>query len=226
MDERALLKLIRTPNVKVQTLYNDREQLKPSKDAIEAKVLSDENVRYLTNMIIERADPTRNGASMGQFDIVKNKVITFLNSWKELGKFDRILKSSGGIQVEIHTVNITTYIDALNFEFINAFAERILPTSDVTKVVSVVNPGNLYVQQERLLVTTAKPVPFYEKALYKRLTDFNLNLPLDETENLFYMKDKNPRLSESERKKTNSTKEQDSISIERNGLHYHMIPKY
>lgn len=224
-DNYGLIRHLRTPDVKLHTLYSDREPLKLSTEVIAAKVMSDENVHYLSKMIIERADPTRNGSGKGQLNIVKEKVILFLTSWKALGKFDRMFKSSGGKQVEVRTVNIVSYVDSLNLEFLDAFAEKILPASQVTKVVSVVNPGGLYAQQERVLKTTAKPTPFYERALYRRLNDFNMDLGLDETENPFYMMDKNPRLSEKERKKTNSTEELQS-HLDREGLQFRMIPKY
>ena len=221
----GLIRNLRTADVKLSTLYTDKEQLPVSPEAVAQRMLSDDNISYLTKMVIDRADPLRNGSAVGQFAIVKDKVTQFMESWKSLGKFDRHYEVRNGKQVEVKSVNIIAHIDSLNLEFLNAFAEKILPASDITKVTSVVNPNGLFAQQERVIKTSAKPVPFYERALYRRLNDFNLDLGMDETESPFYKMDHNPKLSEAERKKTDKTVEQPSL-IDREGMHTRMIPKH
>lgn len=220
-----LVRGLRTSDVKLNTIYADRDLVEPTGAAIAEKMMSDENVKYLTKMVIDRADPLRNGASIGQFNIVKDKVNQFLLSWKNLGKFEKILGTDDGKPIALKAVSIVAYVDALNLEFVNVFGESILPTSDVTKVTSVVNPNGLYAHHDRILKVNSKPVPFYERALYRRLNDFNLDSGLSETESPFYKMDHNPRLTETERKKTNKTAEV-STHLDRQSMNFRMIPNY
>lgn len=227
MDDNLyqLLRHIETPDVKLNTIFSDSRPLPISGDKLYEMMAASENIDYLAKMIIERADPLRNTVPTGKVEIVKDKIKQYLTSWKNLGKFDKFMGTHRNRPIELNSVNIVAQLDSYNLEFIEAFAETILPTSDTTKVKSVVNPSGMYAQQERIIKVNSKPVPFYERALYKRLNDFNMDLALDETEAPFYKMDKNPNLSDQERKKTNRSSEQPS-HLDRQGMSFRMKPNY
>lgn len=225
-DIYQYVKYLKTPDVKLNTIHSDiRPSYKLSKDEIITRMNSEQNIDYLAKMIIDRSDPLRNGASVGQVQIIKDKIVQYLKSWENLGKFDRLSAVIGNKKRSIETVNPISQIDSFNLEFLNSFSETILPSSNVTKVKSVVDPSGLYAQQERIIKVNSKPVPFYERALYKRLNDFNLDLGMDETEAPFYKMDHNPKLSEAERKKTNKT-EEPNTHLDKQGMTFRMKPKY
>lgn len=227
MDDNLyqLLRYIQTPNAKVNTIYADPKPEVVSGDELAAMIMSEKNVDYLTKMIIDRADPLRNNASVGQVDIIKGKIKQYLTSWKNLGKYDKFMGTYKNKPIQLNTVNVVSHVDAYNLEFIESFAEKILPTSDATNVKSVVNPNGLFAQQERVIKINSKPVPFYERALYKRLNDFNLDIGLDETEAPFYKMDKNPKLSDAERQRTERTVEE-RTHLDRQSVSFRMKPNY
>lgn len=213
-------------NFTLQTIYADSNPERLNKDDFIKLVMSNNNIEYLTNLIIERADPLRNGTALQSSYNVRAQVIKYLESWKNLGKFDRETVSFEGKQLSLLTVSPTSLVDHYNLEFVKTFAESILPTPEVINVTSVVNPAGLYAQQERILKVNNKPVPFYEKAIYRRLTDRNLQQRIDETEMPFYRMDKNPRITDEERKKAEVDRNTLPTYFEREGPFFRMNPKY
>ena len=215
-----------TPNVNVETIYADKPSNTLEQNAIADLVLSKKNVDYLTNLIIERADPLRNGRSLLYGDYIRSRVVRLLQSWKNLGKFDKETIPFEGRTLSVLAVSPVALMDYYNLEFVEAFAEKIIPASDVLQVTSVVNPDGFFAQQERILKINSKPVPFYEKALYARLTDRNLQQRIDETEMPFYRMDPNPRISEQERKKADVDRNTLPTYFEREAPSFRMDPNY
>lgn len=224
----TLLRHLQTNGANIKPIFNDYEPIEIMSVDIVDMMFARRNINYIAKLIIDKADPLRNGSSIRSPDMVamiKAKVSEYLNSWRMLGKFDKHMTSNDNKRVLAKTVNFVSMVDSYNKEFVDAFANRILPHDDPTQVTSVVNPNGLYAQQERLLVTNSKPTPFYERALYRRLNDWNLDIRQDETEMPFYKMDHNPRLSDAERKKTNSTVEE-STYLDRQNLSFRMKPNY
>lgn len=222
----SLARLAPTANVDFGTLYAQDEMAKYRATQIADAVMSDANVGYITDLVIAKADPLRNGISQGQRLVVFDKVKKLLASWKSLGKFDqRTIKIAGKV-LRVLAVSPITLRDSYNTEFVTEFAETIMPHSDATKVTSVVNPDGMFAQQERIIKMTSKPVPFYERAIFRRLNDWQLDQRIDETESPFYKMDHNPRLSSAERKKTDVARAEQPSYLDREGLSYRMIPKY
>lgn len=224
----TLLRHLQTDGANLKTNFSDFEPIEIMPTDIVNMMFAKRNINYITKLIIDRADPLRNGSSVKSSDMVamiKSKVSEYLNSWKTLGKFDKHMTSDDNKRVLARTVNAVAMIDSYNKEFVDAFADRILPYNDPTQVTSVLNPNGLYAQQERILVTNSKPTPFYERALYRRLNDWNLDIRQDETEMPFYKMDHNPRLSDAERKKTNSTVEVPTY-LDRQNFSFRMKPNY
>ncbi len=221
-----LRKLAPTSDVPFGTIYDHDETESYKMQQLVKAMMTDKNVDYLAEMIIAKADPLRNGSSSGQRMVIVDRVHQFLRSWVRLGKFESpTIKIDG----KIHPVSMVSPValrDYFNTEFITAFGNTILPPSDVTNVTSVVNPDGLFAQQDRIIKMNAKPVPFYERAIYRRLNDWNLDLAMDETENPFYRMDKNPRITDQERSKTDRQSEKLDTYLDREGLSYRMIPKY
>ena len=152
--------------------YNDNEMENTQIKDLANMMKTDRNIDYLTKLIIDRSSMN------GVYDRVsiREQVIKYLTAWESMGKFDTF---------KYRFVNMIAAMDSYNKEFVNTFAATILP-EDVTKVESVVNPNGMYAQQERILKTTSKPVPFYERTIFRRLTDKTLVQPISETQNLFY----------------------------------------
>lgn len=198
--------------------YDETAQITPVE--VSAGMMQPSNVDYLTESIFDKADPLRNSGYSAL--TVKDKVIQYLKAWQQLGKFDKLKNFRGE---EIRDVSMVSTIQAFNQEFVNAFADKIINYDDPTKVKSMTNLNGLYAQQSHTLTTTGKQIPFYERALYRRLNDWNLDFREDETENMFYMMDHNPKLSDAERKKTNRDPEMDP-SLDRVGMSFRMIPHY
>ena len=224
-DIYAWTRFLRTPDVTLETTYANDETKEFTHAYTANMVMSSTNMDYLTDMILARADPLRNGVAVGARDGVRTRVEQLLTSWKNLGKFDQITIPFEGKTMLVNTVSPVALLDAWNMQFMDAFAETILPASDITNVTSVVNPNGLFAQQERILRVNSKPVPFYERALYRRLTDRNLDQRIDETEHPFYKMDANPHLSDEERKKT----DRDAMLptyLDREGMSFRMLPKY
>ncbi len=222
-DLYALLRYQITPNTPLGTIYNDNESKDFSKIQFVEMFTGSTNVEYLTKLIIDRADPLRNNSSLQNYDRIKAKVVRLLESWINVGKFDEESINFEGKKYLIKTVSPVNLLDHYNKEFVSAFAESILPSSNVTKVTSVTNPNGLYAQQERIITINSKPVPFYQKAVFRRLNDWTNEQQLDETEMPFYKMDHNPNLTVAERKKTEPSARMDTY-LDREGLAYRMKP--
>lgn len=186
---------------------------------------SEQNVAFICQTIIERADPLRVGSKANHGEFVQSKVRAKLRSWYELGKF-RFMKSMyHGKQYLIDSPSPISMLDIYNQEFIDAFAETIMPAPTETQVTSVVNPDGLYAQQSHSVgVSRAKPIPFYERSIFKRLHAFDMDKPVDETEMPFYRMDLNANVSEEERKKRNVDASEQESYLDRESLAYRMIP--
>ena len=210
----------------LQSIYNDDETSSFGPAQITKLVMSPSNVDYIVNLVIARADPLRNGVSIAQRNKVTAEVTRLLESWKNVGKFDRDTISSEGKKLLIRAVSPIALLDHYNTDFVEAFAESILPTSDVTKVTSVVNPDGLYAQQERIIKINSRPINIYERSIFKRLNDFTLDQRIDETEMPFYKMDHNPRMLDSERKKRDIDRKEQPTYMDREGLSYRMKPRY
>lgn len=227
MDEQLfLLQRLRPTDANVGTIYADDEIASFKAEQLYESIKSDNNVEYIIDRIIERVDPLRNNTHVGSRLAMKEKVLQYLESWNNLGRFNKSTIPFEGKVYEIKTVSPIALLDHYNREFVNVFAESILPIEDVTKVSSVVNPNGLYAQQERLIRINSKPVPFYERSLYKRLHDTNLDQRIDEVESPFYKMDHNPRMSDTERKKRDLDPHQLPTYMDRVGLSYRMKPNY
>ena len=212
-----------TADVKFQSIYSDNEN---GLGDVAGMVTSEENIEYLTKLIIDRADPLRNGSSLVAPDTIRPRIRKLLDSWKNVGKFDHDTIQFEGKTLLIRAVSPTALLDHYNTEFVKAFAESILPTSDLTKVTSITNPDGLFAQQERIIKINSKPVPFYEAAIYKRLNVFTLEQRIDETEMPFFRMDHNPRMIDAERKKRDVDRTQEPTYLDRVGLSYRMKPDY
>ncbi len=224
IDSILQLKSRLTDGVSLKTIYADDESR--SFVNIEEMVLSSDNIEYLTKMIIGVSDPLRNSVSIGQHEIVLMKVKQLLESWRALGKFDEAQITFENKKYQVRTVSPFALLDHYNQEFVNAFASTILPFNDVTKVTSVTNPNGLYAQQERIIRINSKPTPFYQRAVTRRLHDKKLDDRIDEKESFFYMMDKNPRISDQERKKRDVDFTNLPSYLDRQDFHYRMKPNY
>jgi hypothetical protein len=223
----AWIRFGETPNTNthtLQTIYAHDEN--KSFFDIGGLVMSETNYDYITNLIIQRADPLRNGNSVGQYESVIDKVKYYLSGWSSLGKFENESIVFEGKTYLVKTMSPTALVDHFNKEFVKVYGDVILPIPDITKVTSVVNPNGLLAQQERILTFNSKPVPFYERALYRRLGDKHLEQRLDETESPFYKMDNNPNISSSEKKKRDANTKHGSSYLDRENISYRMIPKY
>lgn len=227
MDEQLyLVNRLRSTHLDLGTIYRDNETNASKVERTVQMIMSDANAEYLVDRIIDRSDPLRNGHSNGARPVTRLRVDQYLSAWNNLGKFSKIEIQFHGKTLDVQTVSPVALLDHYNKEFIDTFAEMILPSVDVTKVTSVVNPAGLYAQQERILRITSKPVPFYERSLYKRLHDTKLDQRIDETETPFYRMDTNPRMLDSERKKRNVSSESMPSYLDRSSLAYRMKPNY
>lgn len=215
-----------TDNVVLQTLFaTDESQFFKPKDIIEL-ITADDNIDYLTDLIIERSDPLRNG-TIRDTTLIKAQINKYLTSWINMGKFDSLdTISNKNKKLSIYTTSPINMLDQYNKEFVNTFAEKIAPTNDITKVTIVVNPNGLYAQQNRIITINSKPIPFYERSIFKRLTDFKQDQCVDETQNFFYAMDKNPRITDSERKKRDVERNELNDYKQRVAPEYRMLPKY
>ncbi len=219
-DIFTLLKNTRTQDVKLDSTFSYDESEEVSPELVLSSIMSEKNIDYLTQSVFDKADPLRNSGI--SFSMVRDKVIQFLNAWKELGKFDKLKNYKNQ---PITTVSMLSTVQTYDKEFVDAFANKIIEFDDPTKVKSITNPAGMMAQQTSNVTTTSTRIPFYEKALYRRLNDWNLDLPEDETENLFYLMDPNPNISDIERKKRSPTKESETY-LDRLGMNTRMIPKY
>jgi hypothetical protein len=213
-----------TRGAQVSTL-NDRNEPTLNRDQLAEAITSTDNVSRLANQIVARADPTRSEVTQSTLDYVTAQVDKLLSSWKNLGKFDQAFLIVNNKKLEVTTVSMGEMINFYNNEFINSFAESILPSSDVTTVKSVLNPNGMLVQQERIEMLRSKPVHFHERSVFRRLNAWGHERPIDETQTLFYGMDK----------KNNDTlvstdvinKQQDTMTyLDRETPTYRMNPNY
>lgn len=222
----ALLRHLPTPNGATSTTYTHNENNAIDQTQIQNMMFDPANIEIISELIIERADPMRNMSSTQTRNQVKDKVNQILRSWKNLGKFDNPMITFERKERPIKAFTNKQLLQIYNREFVNTYAEAIMPASDITKIVSVVNPNGMYAQQTNSIVITSKPIPFYEKALYKRLNAWDIEQQIDETENPFYRLDTNNRMPESEKKKRNTSTNKQQSYLDREGFTYRMIPKY
>lgn len=166
-----------------------------STNMIEKLFESKKNIDNIVQLIIRKNGFDTNG-SFAKKDIEK-QVKIYVDSWINLGKFDSMT----------NYYSAESAINAYNHEFANVYASKFSFTKDDPKIVkSVVNPNGMYAQQDRVIIEKIKPIPFYEKALYKRNIEWSAELPMDEVELPFYRMDKNKNISDKERSKTDRKK--------------------
>ncbi len=174
-----------------------------TKEEVISAITKQDNIETLASIIIGRNDI---GMPIDRTNII-NKVSTYLTSWINLGKFNTI---------DIF-VSFPLALNHYNKEFVNEFADTILPV-DATKVQNVINPNGMYAQQTQTLSFKSKKIPFYERAIYKRLEAKHNELPMDESEDFFYkFKETGKKIPKSERN--------ESI-LDREGFAYRMNPNY
>ncbi len=174
-----------------------------TKEEVISAITKQDNIETLASIIIGRNDI---GMPIDRTNII-NKVSTYLTSWINLGKFNTI---------DIF-VSFLLALNHYNKEFVNEFADTILPV-DATKVQNVINPNGMYAQQTQTLSFKSKKIPFYERAIYKRLEAKHNELPMDESEDFFYkFKETGKKIPKSERN--------ESI-LDREGFAYRMNPNY
>lgn len=162
---------------------------------IELLFESKKNIDTLVQQIIRKNGFDTNNM-MTKKDIEK-QVKIYVDAWINLGKFDYIS----------NYYSMESAIMAFNHEFVNVYASKLSLTKNDPKMVkSIVNPNGMYAQQDRVIIEKIKPIPFYEKALYKRNIEWQVELPMDEVELPFYRMDKNKNISEKERSKTDRKK--------------------
>jgi hypothetical protein len=199
----------RTTGVSLTPAYRDENSL-----PVTSAMMLDSNVDALVQLVLRTSDQFHTGTMAVSVPNVRDKIVQYLTAWKNLGKFE-------------HPVNafaVGQQVDALNREFVDAFAQKILP-EDQTKVVSVVNPEDAYAYEPVTTVETVRSIPFYEKAVFRRLNDWHIDSGMDETEAPFYRMDLDPNLPDAERKKTERSQKLPSMK-EREMPNYRMIPHY
>lgn len=204
LDFALYRQAIKTKGVSIKTFISDPEPNVPTKSEIIAAMKSQTNTEHLADLIIGRNSVI--GITIDRNAIIE-KVETLLDSWIKLGRFDTIDKF----------VNFEYAIDSYNKEFVRDFANSVIPM-DVLNVKSVVNPNQLYVQQQRTLSFKSSKIPFWERALYVRLEDRVRDTPIDETESYFY------KFKETGKKIPKSERAHDIL--EKQGFSYNMNPKY
>jgi hypothetical protein len=220
-DIFTIMRGVRTVGVNLDTIFSQDETKEITRADVIDAMTSDDNIDRLTSAVFDAADPMRNSGM--QYSVVRDKVKQILGRWVKLGKFDK-LKNFRGEQ--IYTASMVSTVQAFNKQFMDAFALQIIPFDDPTKVQSITDPSNMMAQQTSTVAVPTKRIPFYEKALYRRLVDKHIDLEEDETENMFYVMDRNPRISDKERKKRAPTLDPES-NIDRNeGMHFRMLPRY
>ena len=101
-DLYAWLRFGTTPGTSLQTIYNHDETKSFGPEQIAKMVMSENNVDYITDLVIGRADPLRNGSSVANRDKVKASVKRILDSWKNMGKFDQATTSFEGKTLQVY----------------------------------------------------------------------------------------------------------------------------
>lgn len=195
-----------------------------TQEDVKNAMTSDNNVNYLVQLVIQRIDPLRNGVAADGVTGAKVRVESILSSWAALGKFDT--RTSRGKTYPLYAPTVVSMVDHYNKEFVNIFGDTLFPQKPPTTVTSILNPNGLYAQQDRIAAVSGKPIPSYQRCAFKRLTDRYTETSVDETENMFYKMDSNPRISNDERKKRDRGQTAMRPSAERDTLQYRMIPKY
>lgn len=199
----ALYRQALRTNVPLHNFITDPSPESITKSELISAITNPNNMELIADTIIRKNDI---GLPIDRAGVI-NKAATYLTSWINLGRFDTI---------DVF-VSFQLAVDYYNKQFVQEFADTILPT-DAAKVQSVVNPNGMYVQQTNTLTFKSKKIPFFERALYKRLVDKNMELPMDESEDFFYkFQETGKKIPKSERKQS---------ALDREGLAYRMIPKY
>lgn len=203
------------------SVLNDRNGQTLNRERLAEAMASSDNVSRLVNQVIARGNPTRIDFSQTTLDAITAQVGKLLSSWNTLGKFDRAFLTVNNKQLEVTTATMGEMINFYNNEFINTFAETILPTSDITAVKSVINPNGMYVQQERIEMTRSKPVHFHERSVFRRLNAWSHESPPSETQTLFYGMDKTKN-----RSSANNEQQDTSRYLDLETPTYRMNPNY
>lgn len=197
-DEKLLLSRFRSTNIDHAITagnikYQQHSQI--STKNIELIFESEINIDTIVELIF-RKNGYDTYDNIAKSDI-KKQVKIYINSWINLGKFDSLS----------NYYSMESAVNAFNNEFVNVYASKFSLNKNNPKLVkSIINPNGMYAQQDRVIIEKIKPIPFYEKALYKRNIEWNVELPMDEVEVPFYRMDKNKNISEKERSKTDRKK--------------------
>lgn len=190
-------------NVPIHTFIDDPYSEPITKEELISTITGQTNTEFLADIVTRRNDI---GLSVDR-NIIIDKVKSYLTSWINLGRFDTI---------DVF-VSFQLAVDYYNKEFVREFADTIIPI-DVVKVPNVVNPNGMFVQQSQTLSFKSRKIPFYERALYKRLEAKHIEDRIDETESFFYkFKDTKKNIPQVQRP---------ASSLDRAGIHFSMKPKY
>jgi len=190
-------------NININTFSTDTNPNIIIKEDVISTMNSDNNIALLSDLIIQK-----NGIGLiSNNQTIIDKVSQFIQSWINLGKFDKLNSF----------LSFSDLINYYNKEFVYEFSDTILP-ADILKFKSIPNPNGLYAQQTRTLSFSSKKPPFWERALYKRLEDRKRDIPLDETEQPFY------KFELTGKKIPDATKIGDIY--ERENMNINMRPKY
>jgi hypothetical protein len=120
---------------------------------------SGKNIEYLVNEI-----NILNGNNLDK-QMVFVQVHKYIDSWINMGKFlDRP-----------KTFNIINMLDYYNNLFLETFADTFSDYIIPNNIHQGPNLNGIVAQQTRYTNYKSKPIPFYEKALYKRHYDQNIN---------------------------------------------------
>ena len=143
-----------TKDVDVNTLYGEIT----SSEIVE-RFKAGENIDYLVDEI-----NTLNGDNLDK-KMLFTQVYKYVDSWVNMGKFlDRP-----------QTFNIINMLDYYNNLFLETFADTFSDTIIPNNIHQGPDLNGIVAQQTRYTTFKSKPIPFYEKALYKRHYDQNIN---------------------------------------------------
>lgn len=151
---------------------------------ISDRMTSNENIELIASLIISRNSI---GIDINRSMVIEN-VSKMMKSWVSLNKF----------KTEYTSTSIQSMITHFNREFVNEFADIIVPVESI-KVHTIMNPNGMYVQQSRDLVFKNKGAKSRERSLYKHLVDKVRDDPIDETESMFYKYEQTNKRYQSER---------------------------
>ena len=152
-----------------------------SSDQFINKFTTNENLNYLTRIIMRRIEID----NPSLYPMIKKQVTEYINNWIGLSKFS-----------EKELIPGVTILDQLNYyntKFIEVFEydikKKFLTNYDTNPFFDKVNGklrrdmrpedyGQMFVQQEQGIYNNSlfrKTIPFYEKALYKRHHETNID---------------------------------------------------